>query len=131
MSEVYKFKAMSQVETLEEPTDATTVLVVENGTVKQIPAVAVGGNGGYMVRATLAIDYSITADKLYTEIVAAVKAGCAPVLYLATPDASEFYLIPLVGSNDEALVFQLYFDGSAMSVSCTVDNEWALAMPDG
>ena len=79
-----------------------------------------------MIHATLdPSDYSVTADKLYTEIVAAVKAGCAPVLPL-TAIGNDFYLVPLVMAMEETLVFQVYTGDALMGVSCTVDNEWAL-----
>lgn len=130
MSEVYKFKAMSQVETLEEPTETTTVLAVEDGAVRQVPAAKLGGggSGGYMVRAAIDVsNYSVTADKTYAEIVAAVEAGCAPVLYLAAMDG-EFYLIPLVVAVEGTLLFQVYLDGAPVVVSCTAENVWAMPM---
>jgi len=129
MSEVYKFKAMSQVETLEEPTDATTVLAVEDGAVKQIPAAKLGGGGGYMVHGSIdTLDYSVSADKTFAEIVAAVENGCVPVLGLA--DESNINLIPLVMVSEESVMFQMYTGEALLGIVCTSDNEWALMMPE-
>lgn len=132
MSEVYKFKAMSQVETLEEPTETTTVLAVEDGAVRQVPAAKLGGggSGGYMVRAAIDVsNYSVTADKTYAEIMAAVEAGCAPVLYLAAMDG-EFYLLPLVTAMENTLLFQVYTGNAVMAISCSAEDIWALMPMD-
>lgn len=124
MSEVYQFKAMSQVETLEAPTDGTTLLAVESGTVRQIPAARLGGGGGYMVRAMVDITTgSLSADKSYEEIVAAVEAGCAPVLYISAGEET-FYLLPLVMMESGMLIFMMMGETQTI-VTCSSGNVWA------
>ena len=130
MSEVYKFKAMSQVETLEEPTGATTVLAVEDGAVKQIPAAKLGGSGGgYMVHGSIdTLDYSVSADKTFAEIVAAVESGCAPVLLLSME--TNRLLSPLIMVSGELVLFQVNTGDALLGISCTSGNEWTLMMPE-
>lgn len=135
MSEVYKFKSMSQVDVLEEPAYGTTLLAVENGAVKQIPAAKLGGSGGggYMVNAELNVEtMEITyVDKTRAEILAAVESGCAPVLRLNLPAGEEasFYLLPMMASMEGELMFAVAMTLDAMmTVACTPENEWVLSM---
>ena len=130
MSDIYKFKAMSEVELLEEPGEGTTILAVENGAVKQVPAQKLGGGGGgYMVRAAIDLsNNSVSGDKTYEEILTAVQEGCAPVLHIANGD--QFYLIPLAAGMGDALLFQAVSEGGLMQVICTSGNVWELVVPD-
>ena len=126
MSEVYRFKAMSQVEVLEAPTGGTTLLAVEDGAVKQVPASAVGGSGSYMVRLTIDLTTgAMSADRTYEEIAAAVEDGCAPVLYISAGEGM-FYLLPLVMMESGVLVFMMFMGETPMSVTCTQENVWAI-----
>ena len=135
MSEVYKFKSMSQVDVLEEPADGTTLLAVENGAVKQIPVAKLGGGGGgYMVRTVLDVEtMSISsADKTYAEILAAVDEGCAPVLRVDMPMGEDlaFALLPMAAMQPGVLLFLSAQPGGAMQVMCSSENEWTLLTGD-
>lgn len=134
MSEVYKFKSMSQVDVLEKPADGTTLLAVENGAVKQIPAAKLGGSsgggGGYMVRAVLDVaTMSISsADKTYAEILAAVDEGCFPVLRIDIPMGEDFAfaLAPMITMESGVLMFFVVQPTGMMLVMCTSENVWVL-----
>lgn len=133
MSEVYKFAAMSEVETMEAPTGTTTLLAVEGGTVKQIPAsgFAAGGSAGsFVVRGTMNVsDYSVTADKTHGEIMAAVEAGHVPVFVL--PMAGSTMFLPLLIIDEAAVMrFALILPTAQMEVNCTPENVWSFIMGD-
>lgn len=135
MSEVYNFKRLSEVDVQEAPTDATTVLAVEDGLVKQIPAGKFGGGSGgggagnFIVN--VAIDESMSAtgaDKTFAEIVAALQGGCIPSAYIAMGDV--IMVLPFTnGAIAEALVFSLFVPMSGiLSLTCLADDTWELDM---
>ena len=141
MSEVYKFKAMSQVEALDAPAGGTTILAVDNGVVKQIPAAKLGSSGsgsggGYRISGVLdeATYGVVDVDRSYEEIAEAVMGGAAPHLFLQTPDGEEStisYIFPMVGFADGLMIFQVVFGGGVLEVTCTSDDEWSFGLAGG
>ena len=137
MSEVYNFKPLSEVELLEEPGEGTTVLAVESGAVKQIPAAKLGGGGtgGFIVTAALDVEVGgITgADKTFAEIMTAVEAGAFPVLRLdGTPmDQGYLYLTVMQVVPEAAISFSADVFGSGATIICTSDNQWVIQESGG
>lgn len=107
MSEFYNFKPLSEVDSLQEPTSATNILAVENGSVKQIPASAIGGSGGgnfiVTLDAVIGDDGLVItgADKTFTEIIEAAESGSVPFAYINLEGS--LILMPMImGVNDES-----------------------------
>ena len=135
MSEVYKFKAMSQVETLEEPTETTTVLAVEDGAVRQVPAAKLGGGGGggagnFLVTVSLDPETGNVsgADKTFAEIMVAINAGAFPVLRVDTTALNGSYAyFPLAQMMPEmGVVFAAFFSAGFVAFICTPDDQWVM-----
>ena len=138
MSEVYQFKAMSQVESLDAPDSGTTILAIDSGIVKQIPAAKIGGSGGGGYRISGFLDEAtygvVDVDRSYEEIAGAVIGGAAPHLFLQAPDGEEStiaYIFPMVGFADGLMIFQVVFNGGVLEVTCTSDNEWTFGLAGG
>lgn len=134
MSEVYNFKPLSEVEVQEEPTDATTVLAVEDGTVKQIPAGKFGGGAaGFLVALTLgSSDMEIaSADKTFMEVLTAVETGAYPVARLYVPNTGFLYAPILQVMPGEGVVFLVDAFGTTMQIVCTADDTWMLQPVEG
>ena len=134
MSEVYRFKAMSEVEVLEAPAENTTVLVVEDGAVRQVPAGKLGGGtggvGGFLVNVFLdPASASISgADKTFAEIAEAVEAGAHPVARMDMSAMEQGYLYCAMAQfmPGQGAVFGMSFAGGTGGIICTEDDTWVL-----
>jgi len=130
MSEVYNFKPLSEVELLEEPGEGATVLAVDNGAVKQIPAAKLGGGtGSFIVTAALDPETgSVTgADKTFAEIMAAIEAGAFPVFRLDGTSLGQGYVyLPVMQVASEGIAFGGFVLESYAAIICTPDNQWAM-----
>ena len=134
MSEVYKFKSLSEVETLAEPGDGTTVLAVENGAVKQIPSGKFGGGGAgnFIVNVVPDLgDGSASGDKTFAEMVAAIESGALPVaaVDLSALVGGIFFVMITMYNPEAGIGFMLDINGTALQVLCGPDNTWQVQMP--
>lgn len=135
MSEVYNFKPLNEVESQAEPSDTTTLLAVDNGTVKQIPASAVGGSGGsFIVETKFDGGMQITsADKTYAEILEASQHGCVPFIRCSadesTGDDGAFFAPLVIASPTEGmLMFCAFVAEGLIAAVCAADDTWVLQM---
>lgn len=134
MSEVYKFKSLSEVETLAEPGEGTTVLAVENGAVKQIPTGKFGGGGAGNFVVNVALDIgsgSASGDKTFAEMVAAIESGALPVaaVDMSALGAGIFFVMITAYSSENGIIFVINMPDTALQISCGPDNTWQVQMP--
>jgi hypothetical protein len=132
MSDTFEFKNLSAAEAMDSPGDATTVLALDGGAVKQIPADKFGG-GSFVVHLTPDESLGITAaDKTYAEIMAAISSGAIPVAVLDLTalfgdDARLFAHICGAIGGDSIVFSAKSFDMSGeMLIACTPSDEWAV-----
>lgn len=132
MSDTFEFKNLSEAEAMDSPSDTTTVLALDGGAVKQIPANKFGG-GSFVVHLTPDESLAITAaDKTYAEIMAAVNSGIVPVAVLDLTallggDARVFAHICAVIATDGILFSAKSMDMSGdMMIACTPSDEWSV-----
>ena len=134
MSEVYNFTPLSEVETQESATDTTKILAVDNGTVKQIPASAVGGSGGGSFIVETKFDETmqiISADKTYAEIVAASQNGCVPFVRCTAvesigDDGAFFLPLAMASTTEGTLMFCGFIMEGFVAAVCMSDDTWVL-----
>ena len=136
MSEVFNFKPLSEVDTQEAPTETTTVLAVENGAVKQIPAGKFGGGGAgnFIVNLTAEmVDEApaiTAADKTFAEIIAAAESGSVPFARMSMLGQTLF--IPMIAAVNDASEGMAAFAAinpmasGFLAVVCTVDDVWQM-----
>lgn len=132
MSDTFEFKNLSAAEAMDSPSDATTVLALDGGAVKQIPADKFGG-GSFVVHLTPDESMAITAaDKTYAEIMAAINSGAMPVavLDLTALVGADTRIIGHICGNvpTEGVVFSaksMDFSGEMM-ILCSPSDEWTV-----
>ena len=107
MSE-YKFKNLSEIDTVAEPADGTTMMGFENGIPIQMPMGAVKGSGGVFIIDPTSPDYKPT-DMAYGDAVKDALLGGKMVW--ARGDSDTYYTVyrMSVGSNCGQSVLDVYF----------------------
>lgn len=107
MSE-YKFKNLSEINTVAEPADGTTMMGFENGVPIQMPMGAVKGSGGVFIIDNTSPDYKPT-DMAYGDAVKDALLGGKAVW--ARTDNNDYSLVyrMYVGSNCGQSVLNVYF----------------------
>ena len=137
MSEVYNFKPLSEVEPLQEPTSATSILAVDGGKVKQIPASAVGGGGGgagnFIVNVAVAADdFSVSGDKTFVEMEAAIESGALPVAAVDFSAVGVGFVYSLVSMYvpGEGIIFLPNTGEGYVPVICSVDDIWQIMLAE-
>lgn len=117
MSE-YKFKNLSEIDTVAEPADGTTMMGFENGVPIQMPMGAVKGAegaGGVLIIDTTSPDYKPT-DMAYGDAVKDALLGGKAVWVRNDGDSYSLVYYMSVGSNCGQSVLNVHFgkwDGSA------------------
>ena len=133
MSDTFEFKNLSDAEAMDSPSDTTTILALDGGAVKQIPADKFGGGSGGSFVVNLTPDESLAitaADKTYAEIMAAVNSGIVPVAVLDLTalfgdDARLFAHICAVIATEGIVFSAKSVDMSGeMMIACTPSDEW-------
>ena len=84
MSE-YKFKNLSEINTVNEPADGTTMMGFENGVPIQMPMSAVKGSGGVFIINPNDPEYSITDTAYGNKIKKALLSGKMVWMYGMSP----------------------------------------------
>ena len=84
MSE-YKFKNLSEINTVDEPADGTTMMGFENGVPIQMPMSAVKGSGGVFIIDPNDPEYSITDTAYGNKIKKAFLSGKMLWMYGESP----------------------------------------------
>lgn len=84
MSE-YKFKNLSEINTVDEPADGTTMMGFENGVPIQMPMSAVKGSGGVFIIDPNDPEYSITDTAYGNKVKEALLSGKSVWLYKIRP----------------------------------------------
>ena len=84
MSE-YKFKNLSEINTVNEPADGTTMMGFENGVPIQMPMSAVKGSGGVFIINPNDPEYSITDTASGNKIKKALLSGKMVWMYGMSP----------------------------------------------
>ena len=133
MSEVYNFKPLSEVDSLNEPTSATNILAVDGGKVKQIPASAIGGGGAgnFIVNVAVAADgFSVSADKTFVEMEAAIESGALPVAAVDFSAVGVGFVYCLVAMRvpGEGIIFLPNTVDGNMPLICSADDTWQIGL---
>lgn len=133
MSEVYNFKPLSEVDSLNEPTSATNILAVDGGKVKQIPASAIGGGGAgnFIVNVAVAADdFSVSADKTFVEMEAAIESGALPVaaVDLSAVGVGFVYCLVTMHVPGEGIIFLPNTGEGNMPLICSADDTWQVGL---
>lgn len=131
MSDTFEFKNLSAAEAMESPSDTTTVLALDGGQVKQIPAGKFGG-GSFLVTLTIDESFTVTAaDKTYAEMIAAIEGGAIPVAAIhLSALGGVFYGSLCLNSAGEGLMFMVFLGGAVIMAMCSQADEWMLQMPE-
>lgn len=94
MSE-YIFKNLSEIDTVDEPADGTTMMGFENGTPIQMPMSAVKGSGGVFIINPDDPEYSTTDTAYGNKVKEALLSGksvwCYKILHAGTTANSHTY----------------------------------------
>ena len=134
--DAYEFKPLSEVEQIGEPGTTTTVLVLDNGEVKQLPAATLGGSavsGSFIVNITVGSDSegvisSVAGDKTYDEISAAVSAGIIPDSlihgYMMLEVAHGAWVGKLKADYGSLHAFSVQAGNLSVAVGVSSDNVW-------
>lgn len=140
--EAYEFKPLSEVEQMAEPGATTTALVIDGGEVKQLPVAAIGGGGSavggsavggsFIVNITVVADSegaisSVTGDKTYDEISAAVSSGVIPVALIHGHmmfEVAHGVWIGKMNGDYAAHIFAVRVGDISVQVMVGPDNAW-------
>lgn len=107
MSE-YKFKNLSEINTVAEPADGTTMMGFEKGVPIQMPMSAVKGSGGVLIIDPTSPDYKPT-DMAYGDAIKDALLGGKAVWVRNDGDAYGLAYRMGVGSNCGQSVLNVYF----------------------
>lgn len=123
MSE-YKFKNLSEIDTVAEPAEGTTMMGFENGVPIQMPMGAVKGSGGVLIIDTTSPDYKPTDMTYGDEVKEALLGGKA---VWVRNDGHSYGLVYCmsVGSNCGQSTLGVSFrmwDGSESSLSLYISD---------
>lgn len=115
MSE-YKFKNLSEIDTVEAPADGTTMMGFENGVPIQMPMGAVKGSGGVFIIDAKSPDYKPT-DMAYGDAVKDALLG-GKAVWVRIDDSSYAIAYRMsVGSNCGQSMLYVYFRTGGQSES--------------
>lgn len=131
MSDTFEFKNLNAAEAMESPSDTTTILALDGGQVKQIPAGKFGG-GSFLVTLTIDEPFTVTAaDKTYAEMIAAIEGGAIPVAVIPlSAMGGVFYGSLAVNAGEVGLMFIVFMGGAEIVATCSMTDEWMLQMPE-
>ena len=130
MSDNFEFKSLSEVEAMEKASDATTVLALDGGQVKQIPANQFGGGGNLIVTGDLTDAGIANASKTFAEMNSSIQEGVFPLL-VAAFDAGDGFGVNLVAPvnlyiPNEGVGFLINYEGVFLQAICAADDTWQI-----